>query len=142
MRRGRLPTSFCRHVDTFRVDGPERLSGRNACPSGMTPSNILSPAAEPTRRSWTEVRLGARAQHRCTKRAHAPPGPATNQGCHLTPHARTSKKRIRRAGSVEAVDELAWCDDLDRELLRVDCEQVAVSGDERVGTVVVASATR
>ena len=44
-----------------QVDGPERQSGRNASPSGITPSNIMSPAPEPTRGSWTEVRLGARA---------------------------------------------------------------------------------
>src|ERR1700722_9169050 len=70
MRRGRLPAVSCRH---HQVDGPERPSGRNASPSGITPSNIMSPAPEPTRGSWTEVRLGARA-HTCpTDRAHAPP---------------------------------------------------------------------
>ena len=41
MRRGRLPNCCCRHL---RVDGLERSSGRNASPSGITPSNILSPA--------------------------------------------------------------------------------------------------
>ena len=55
------------------VDGPERPSGRNASPSGITPSNIMSPAPEPTRRSWTKVRLGARAHIHPTNRAHAPP---------------------------------------------------------------------
>ena len=56
------------------VDGPERPSGRNASPSGITPSHIMSPAPEPTRGSWTEVRLGARAHNtRTTNRAHAPP---------------------------------------------------------------------
>ena len=71
MRRGRLPAGSCRHV---RVDGPERPSGRNASPSGITPSNIMSPAPEPTRGPWTEVRLGARAHNtRTTNRAHAPP---------------------------------------------------------------------
>ena len=71
MRRGRLPQFTCRHI---RVDGLERLSGRNASPSGITPSNILSPAREPTRGSWAEVRLGARAQTiRPTQRSHAPP---------------------------------------------------------------------
>ena len=60
-----------------RVDGPERLSGRNASPSGITPSNIMSPAPEPTRGSWTEVRLGARAHNtRTINRAHAPPARA------------------------------------------------------------------
>jgi hypothetical protein len=70
MRRGRLPADSCRHAP---VDGPERPSGRNASPSGITPSNIMSPArSQPG--SWTEVRLGARAhKHRTTNRAHSPP---------------------------------------------------------------------
>ena len=56
------------------VDAPERPSGRNASPSGITPSNIMSPAPEPTRGSRTEVRLGARAHTtRTTNCAHAPP---------------------------------------------------------------------
>jgi hypothetical protein len=71
MRRGRLPAFSCRHVP---VDGPERLSGRNASPSGITPSNIMSPAPEPTRGSRTEVRLGARAHNnRNINRARASP---------------------------------------------------------------------
>ena len=71
MRRGRLPARSCRHV---RVDRLERLSGRNAYPSGITPSHIMSPAPEPTRGSRTEVRLGARAHNtRTINRAHAPP---------------------------------------------------------------------
>jgi transposase len=42
MRRGRLPARSCRHA---RVDGPDRPSGRNASPSGITtPSTIMSPA--------------------------------------------------------------------------------------------------
>ena len=41
MRRGRLPACSRRHA---RVDGPERPSGRNASPSGITPSHIMSPA--------------------------------------------------------------------------------------------------
>ena len=57
-----------------QVDGPERPSGRNASPSGITPSNIMSPAPEPTRGSRTEVRLGARAHIYSADRAHAPPG--------------------------------------------------------------------
>ena len=71
MRRGRLPAGSCRH---HLVDGPERPSGRNACTSGITPSNIMSPAPEPTRGSWTEVRLGARAHNtRTADRARASP---------------------------------------------------------------------
>jgi hypothetical protein len=57
MHRGRLPASSCRHV---RVDVLQRLSGRNAYPSGITPSTIMSPARH-TAGSWTEIRLGARA---------------------------------------------------------------------------------
>jgi hypothetical protein len=79
MRRGRLPAASCRHL---LVDGPERPSGRNASPSGITPSHIMSPAPEPTRGSWTEVRLGARAHTtRTTNRAHAPP---PNRSTHPT----------------------------------------------------------
>ena len=71
MRRGRLPAGSCRH---HQVDGPERPSGRNASPSGITPSNIMSPTGEPTPGSRTEVRLGARAhENRTDYRAHSPP---------------------------------------------------------------------
>jgi hypothetical protein len=72
MHRGRLPACSCRHDD---VDGLHRPSGRNASPSGVTPSTIMSP----TRRnsgSWTEIRLGARAHTtRPDNRPHAPPPP-------------------------------------------------------------------
>jgi hypothetical protein len=70
LRRGRLPATCCRHA---HVDGPERPSGRNASPSGITPSNIMSPArSQPG--SWTEVSPGARAHKtRTTNHAHAPP---------------------------------------------------------------------
>ena len=70
MRRGRLLPCSCRHA---RVDGPDRPSGRNASPSGITPSTIMSPArSQPGSR--TEIRLGARAHTtRTTNRAHAPP---------------------------------------------------------------------
>jgi hypothetical protein len=57
MRRGQLPPRSRRHA---RVDGLDRPSGRNAFPSGITPSNIMSPARSQAG-SWTEVRLGARA---------------------------------------------------------------------------------
>jgi hypothetical protein len=72
MRRGRLPASRCRHV---RVDGLKRQSGRNASPSGITPSNIMSPArSQPG--SWTEVSLGARAHTApLQQRDRAPPLP-------------------------------------------------------------------
>ncbi len=75
MRRGRLPEPRCRHV---RVDGLDRLSGRNASPSGIHPINILSPIPEPTRGSRTEVSMGARAQTiRPAQRSHAPPDTTT-----------------------------------------------------------------
>jgi transposase len=96
MRRGRLPACSCRH---HLVDGPERPSGRNASPSGITPSNIMSPAPEPTRGSWTEVRLGARAHTTRTDNfAHAPPAnrsstPTTPRTQRLTRGPCTSKER-------------------------------------------------
>jgi hypothetical protein len=70
MRRGRLPAVSRRHA---RVDGPERPSGRNASPSGITPSTIMSPArSQPGSR--TEIRPGARAHTiRTLDRAHGPP---------------------------------------------------------------------
>jgi hypothetical protein len=69
MRRGRLPKSCCRHLP---VDGLERSSGRNASPSGITPSNIMSPARNHPE-SRTEVSPGARAHNQPLQRAHAPP---------------------------------------------------------------------
>ncbi len=70
MRRGRLPTGSRRHL---LVDGLERPSGRNASPSGITPSNIMSPARNQPG-SRTEVRLGARAHNtRTVDRARASP---------------------------------------------------------------------
>ena len=76
MRRGRLPACSCHHA---RVDGLQRQSGRNAFPSGITRSNIMSPAqSQPG--SWTEVRLGTRAhQTRLDDRAHAPPADSAAQ---------------------------------------------------------------
>jgi hypothetical protein len=59
MRRGQLPPSSCRH---HKVDGHHRPSGRNASPSGITPSTIMSPTRKHPG-SWTEIRLGARAHH-------------------------------------------------------------------------------
>jgi hypothetical protein len=55
MRRGRLHARSCRHV---RVDGPYRPSGRNASPSGITRSTIMSPA-QGSPGSRTEIRLSA-----------------------------------------------------------------------------------
>ena len=74
MRRGRLPAGSCRH---HQVDGPERPSGRNASPSGITPSNIMSPARNQPE-SRTEVSPGARAHtNRPIGRANAPPADST-----------------------------------------------------------------
>jgi hypothetical protein len=81
MRRGQLPACSCRHA---RVDGPERPSGRNASPSGITPSNIMSPAPEPTRGSRTEVRLGARA-HKTGTVQPARASPAHSSSIPTTP---------------------------------------------------------
>jgi hypothetical protein len=68
MHRSQLPQSSCRH---HLVDGLNRPSGRSASPSGITPSNIMSPTrSQPG--SWTEVRPGARA-HTTSYHAHAPP---------------------------------------------------------------------
>ena len=83
MRRGRFPAWPCRHD---LVDGLERQSGRNASPSGITPSNIMSPARSKPG-SWTEVRLGARA-HNTThhiNRAHAPPARSSSIPTTLDP---------------------------------------------------------
>jgi hypothetical protein len=72
MRRGRLPARSCRH-DQTAVDRPDRPSGRNASPSGITPSTIMSPARS-SHGSRTEIRLGARAHTTGSlNRAHAPP---------------------------------------------------------------------
>jgi hypothetical protein len=72
MHRGQFPAGSCRHA---RVDGLHRPSGRNASPSGITPSTIMSPTrSQPG--PWTEIRLGARAHTtHTTNRAHAPPRP-------------------------------------------------------------------
>ena len=77
MRRGRLPARSCGHDRTI-VDRPDRPSGRNASPSGITPSTIMSPARS-RHGSWTEIRLGARAHStRTSNRAHAPPSPSSS----------------------------------------------------------------
>ena len=70
MRRGLFPARPCRHQ---RVDGLNRQSGRNASPSGITPSTIMSPIrSQPG--SWTEIRLGVRVHNsRLTHFAHGPP---------------------------------------------------------------------
>ena len=68
IRRGWLPAGSRRHT---LVDGLERQSGRNAPPSGITPSTITSPArSQPGSR--TVVRLGARA-HKPTPLTAQPP---------------------------------------------------------------------
>ena len=57
------------------MDGLHRQSGRNASPSGITPSTIMSPIRTQHAGSRTEIRLGARAHTTdpTTNRAHAPP---------------------------------------------------------------------
>jgi hypothetical protein len=70
MHRGQLPASSCRHD---HVDGLHRPSGRNASPSGITPSTIMSPTRNQTG-PRTKIRLGARAHTpEPTNRAHSPP---------------------------------------------------------------------
>jgi len=82
MHRGRLPASSCRHV---RVDGLQRLSGRNAYPSGITPSTIMSPTRR-TKGSRTEIRLGVRAHNtRITYCAHAPPDSTASNSINSDP---------------------------------------------------------
>jgi len=93
MRRGQLPPSSCRHP---RVDGHHRPSGRNASPSGITPSTIMSPTRNHPG-SRTEIRLGARAHHTPRPdRAHAPPNhqpvQPSNPESHLTSEVRTDKE--------------------------------------------------
>ena len=73
MRRGRLPACCCRHAK--RVAGPERSSGRNGYPSGITPSTITSPTGSMAE-SRTEIGLGARPHHNPVRdRSRAPPPP-------------------------------------------------------------------
>ena len=69
MPRGPLPRCRCRHP---KVDGLQRLSGRNASPRGNTPSTITSPARNTGSR--TEISPGARTHHnRPDHHAHDPP---------------------------------------------------------------------
>ena len=53
MHRGQFPAGSCRHHE---VAGLHRQSGRNASPSGITPSSIMSPTRS-NPGSWTEIRL-------------------------------------------------------------------------------------
>ncbi len=109
MRRGQLPPSSRRHP---HVDGHHRPSGRNASPSGITPSTIMSPTRKHPG-SWTEIRLGARAHHNPRPDlARAPPNhPAvqpSNPESHLTSDACTDKEqqgggRIVHSGSHRAL---------------------------------------
>jgi hypothetical protein len=48
---------------------------------------------------------------------------------HLVPR----KKPTDRGRSGQAVDQLAWGEDLDRDSVGVDREQVEVAGDDRIG---------
>jgi hypothetical protein len=70
MRRGRVQKPCCRHAHTC-VDRLERSSGRNASPSGITPSNILSPPGT-NLGTRTEVSPGARAQRCRVQHVHGP----------------------------------------------------------------------
>ena len=79
-----------------QVDGHHRPSGRNASPSGITPSTIMSPTRKHPG-SWTEIRLGARAHHNPRPdHDRAPPNhPAvqpSNPESHLTSDGCTDKE--------------------------------------------------
>ena len=91
MRRGQLPPSSCRHQ---QVDGHHRPSGRNASPSGITPSTIMSPTRNHPG-SWTEIRLGARAHHipspRPRPRTTQPPSTPT-----IEPRTALDKRSVHR----------------------------------------------
>src|SRR5512132_595401 len=119
MRRGRLPARSCGHDRTI-VDRPDRPSGRNASPSGITPSTIMFPARS-SPGSPTEIRLGARAHTTGSlNRAHAPPNRDTlRQSTQLVLDRRASAQirsvaappasRVRRASSIrnaKDVDEV------------------------------------
>ena len=81
MRRGQLPASSCRHQ---QVDGLHRQSGRNAFPKRDHPikHHVAGPGAN--LRSWTEIRLGARAHK--TETGSRRPWPTGR---------RTSRKHLR-----------------------------------------------
>ncbi len=66
MRHGRLPAVCCRHR---QVDGPERPSGRNAYPSGIT---VAGPGANPRVADRSKA-ARPRAQDPTINLAHAPP---------------------------------------------------------------------
>ena len=91
MRRGQLPPSSCRQP---HVDGHHRPSGRNASPSGITPSTIMSPTRKHPG-SWTEIRLGARAHHNPRPdRDRAPPNhPGSST---IEPRIALDKRRLHR----------------------------------------------
>jgi hypothetical protein len=92
MRRGRLPA---RPADTVQgAEGQKDSPAAKRLPSAITPSNILSPAPEPTRGSWIEVRLGARAQRDPPTRSRpAPNRPTTSSRSVSNPSDRGPKFR-------------------------------------------------
>ena len=69
MPRGRLPARSCRHD---HVDGLHRPSGRNASPSGITPSTIMSPTRNTLRIADRDKAGRPRAHH-----PHRQPPPRT-----------------------------------------------------------------
>jgi hypothetical protein len=102
MHRGQFPAGSCRHQP---VDGLHRQSGRNASPSGITPSTIMSPTRS-NPGSWTEIRLGARAHTTDTaNRPHAPPPPPAvhlqTQTQRLTAGPAQIRSDLRRRGTRE-----------------------------------------
>src|SRR4051812_25728602 len=113
MPRGRLPAFRCRHP--HHVAGPERPSGRNAYPSGNTPSTITSPTGRPAG-SRTEISPGARAHHdHVPNQPHAPPpppaAPAIKTISRLTrgPDTDKRKRRAVRANAVRLAEAPMLC---------------------------------
>jgi hypothetical protein len=89
-RRGQLPPSSCRHP---HLDGHHRPSGRNASPSGITPSTIMSLTRNHPG-SRTEIRLGARGHDNSRPdRAHAPQPSSTPT---IEPRTALDKRRVHR----------------------------------------------
>ena len=77
MHRGRLPAGSCRHD---HVDGLHRPSGRNASPSGITPSTIMSPTRNQRRIVDRDKAGRPRAHH-----PHRQPRPRTPQRTQSNP---------------------------------------------------------
>jgi hypothetical protein len=118
IHRGRIPAGSCRHD---HVDDLHRQSGRNASPSGITPSTIMSPTRS-NPGSRTEIRLGAARTP--PEPPNAPTGPQSpeqtnhsNQTQRLTegtctdkePSSHASSRPLRDARSEAKAHTVALC---------------------------------